>query len=108
MFSRERPSRHRTGNLEKIEYTWTKSSRDLAVLVAVCLKYDEHQHVVGTYSAYKQAEKLHCDPEQFAKENNWYGDLEYEIAEQIDNNPFGHFDLENYISIHNTSIRTRA
>ena len=108
MFSRVRASKHRSGDLTKIEYTWTRKTKDHAVLVAVCLKCNEAGKTVGTYSAYKEAKNLHCEPDDFAKEMSWYGDLEYEIAEQMDNEPFGHFDLETYISIHNTSIRTRA
>jgi hypothetical protein len=108
MFSRLRASKSRSGDLSKIEYTWTRSTRDHAVLVAVCLKNNDEGKLVGTYSAYKEARNLHCAPADFAKDMNWYNDLEYEIAEQMDNDPFGHFDLETYISIHNTSIRTRA
>lgn len=108
MFSRNTFSNFRTGNLDSIEYTWVAKDTSNSILIAICDKFDDTGKLIGTYSAYKQAGSLHCDPEEFAKDNNWYTDLEYEIAEQIDNNPFGHFDLETYISIHNTSIRTRA
>jgi hypothetical protein len=108
MFSQERAFDIRTGSIDSIEYIWTRKSREEAVLVAVCLKYDQAGEVVGTYSAYKESHNLHIDPEQFAEENKWHSDLAYEIGEQIHNTPFGHFDLKTYISIHNTSIRTRA
>lgn len=108
MFSREHPSQPRCGNIEETTYTWTRKTREHAVLVATCPKVDASNKVVGTFAAYKEAFDLSKDPEQFAIENHWYEDLKYEIADQIYNPPFGHFDLETYISIHNTSIRTRA
>lgn len=108
MFSRTHFSDFRTGDTDKITYTWTRKDRIHAVLVATCLKINDQGKTVGIYSAFKQAEDIACDPEEFAEQNHWYGDLEYEIAEQMDSNEIGHFDLETYISIHNTSIRTRA
>jgi hypothetical protein len=108
MFSTTPFSDFRTGNPSEIKYTWTRTTRDFAVLVAICPKVNELGKLVGVYSAYKQAENLDRDPEEFAKHNKWYADLEYEICEQINNTPFAHFDLETFISIHNTSIRTRA
>jgi hypothetical protein len=98
----------RTGNIDDIEYIWTSNSRAHAVLIAMTAKYTESGELIGQYAAFKEERNLHCDPEEFAEENKWYQDLKYEIADQIANPMFGHFDLETYISIHNTSIRTRA
>jgi hypothetical protein len=108
MFSLNRPMDYRTGDVDSTEFIWTRKTRDHSVMVAVCSKYDASGQLVGTYSAYKEARNLHIDPEEFAEKNKWKGDLSYEIAEQIHQTPFGDFDLKTYISIHNTSIRTRA
>jgi len=108
MFSRENPSENRSGDLSQIKYTWTRKTAEHSVMVATCPKINDAGKVVGQFAAYKEAHDLHCDPEQFAADNNWTKDLRYEIADQINNPVFGHFDLETYVSIHNTSIRTRA
>jgi hypothetical protein len=108
MFSRENPSEARCGDLDKIEYEWTRRTREHAVLVATCQKVNQYNQVVGVFAAYKEAFDLTTDPDQFALQNKWREDLKCEIADQIYNPPFGHFDLETYVSIHNTSIRTRA
>lgn len=108
MFSRENPSEVRCGDLEKIEYTWTRKTKQHSVLVATCPKINQHNQVVGVFAAYKEAFDLQTDPEIFAEQNKWRQDLKYELGDQVYNPPFGHFDLETYVSIHNTSIRTRA
>lgn len=108
MYSREVPSNIRTGDLSEIKYCWTKDTAEHAVLVATCLKKDPTGKTVGVYAAYKEAFDVGTELMKFATENHWYEDLKYEIADQINNPVFGHFDLETYISIHNTSIRTRA
>jgi hypothetical protein len=108
MFSRENPSDPRCGDTSNIKYTWTRKAREHSVLVATCPKINETGKVVGQFAAFKEAHDLHCDPEQFASDNNWANDLRHEIVDQINNPVFGHFDLETYVSIHNTSIRTRA
>lgn len=100
--------RMRKGDPDKIQYIWSVKTREHAVLVAITDRLNYKDEVVGVFAARKEARDLHCDPEQFAIENKWYQDLDYEICEQLDNPPFGEFDLETYISIHNTSIRTRA
>ncbi len=108
MFSRENPSENRNGLESDIKDTWTRKTQEHAVLVATCPKINNDGNIVGQFAAYKEAYDLHCDPIQFAMDNNWEKDLTYEIVDQINNPIFGHFDLETYVSIHNTSIRTRA
>lgn len=105
---REKHTSGRYGNINSIEFKWSIKTKDHAVLIALCPKYNDECKLIGTFSAYKEAYNLHCDPEQFAEENKWYQDLTYEIADQIQDPPFGVFETETYISIHNTSIRTRA
>jgi hypothetical protein len=108
MFSREYASEDRAGLESDIKYTWTRKTLEHSVLVATCPKINNDGKVVGQFAAYKEAYDLRCDPDTFASNNNWIKDLQYEIVDQITNPIFGHFDLETYISIHNTSIRTRA
>lgn len=108
MFSRENPSEPRCGDIENTTYTWTRKTKEHAVLIATCPKVNQHNEVVGVFAAYKEAFELPTEPDVFAEQNKWHQDLKCEIADQLYNPPFGHFDLETYISIHNTSIRTRA
>lgn len=100
--------RLRKGDPDKIQYIWKKKTKEHAVLIAMTDRLNYKDEVVGVFAAYKEAYDLHCDPEEFAQQNRWYQDLDYELCDQIDKPPFGEFDLETYISIHNTSIRTRA